>query len=109
MLPLISQVAEEAANSKVTVLVSLSELQHLSGRQPSSLSSALVSHPLDHMLLLKLILLPDRGFAYLPSAKLRPGTEQSLCVLSVLRHKMHQQHLIHLYYNMNKKFKWMFT
>lgn len=87
MLTLILQVAKETANSEVTVPVSLSELQNLSGRRPSSLSSVLVSHPLDHTILLKLILLPDTGFTYLPSASLWPGTEQNLCILSILRHQ----------------------
>lgn len=89
MLTLILQVAKETANSEVTVPVSLSELQNLSGRRPSSLSSVLVSHPLDHTILLKLILLPDTGFTYLPSASPWPGTEQNLCILSILRHQMH--------------------
>lgn len=86
MLPFISQVAKETMNSEVTVPVSLSELQYLFGRRPSNFSSALVSHPPDHKILQRLILLPNRGFTYLPSASLWPGTEQNLCILSVLGH-----------------------
>lgn len=65
MLPFISQVAKETMNSEVTVPVSLSEIQYLFGRRPSNFSSALVSHPPDHKILQRLILLPNTGFTYL--------------------------------------------